>query len=162
MGMGVATLFSFVFGYLLIMSLNLGLAYEIGRRRNSPNNIGIYYQRALVINFIVCAFLITPILYISKKIVILFVHIDEYLAIIISDYLFQLAPSIYLFAFYDTTQTFLLAQGHYLAALVINIFGFFCHFFFIGHLGAAWSKNLTDCGRCIAIYLHLALRPKKL
>jgi hypothetical protein len=76
MGMGVATLFSFVFGYLLIISLNLGLAYEIGRRRNSPNNIGIYYQRALVINFIVCAFLITPILYISKRIMMLFVHID--------------------------------------------------------------------------------------
>jgi hypothetical protein len=49
-----------------------------------------------------------------------------------------------------------------LAVLVINIFGFFCHFFLIGHLGAAWSKNVMDFGKCIAIYLHLALKPKKL
>lgn len=76
MGMGVGTLFSFVFGYLIIISLNLSLAYEIGRSRDKPHYIGIYYQRALVINFIICAFLITPLLYVSKKIVILFVHID--------------------------------------------------------------------------------------
>lgn len=55
-----------------------------------------------------------------------------------------------------------MAQGHFLAALVINIFGFFCHFFFISHLGAAWSKNLTDFGRCVAIYLHLTLKNNKL
>lgn len=76
MGMAVGTLFAFVFGYLIIISLNLSLAYEIGRSRDLSNNIGIYYQRALVINFIICAFLITPLLYVSKKIVILFVHID--------------------------------------------------------------------------------------
>lgn len=93
---------------------------------------------------------------------VLFVHIDQTLALVIGEYLFQLVPSIYCFAFYDTTQTFSLAQGHFLAPLVINIFGFFCHFYFIGHLGAAWSKNLTDFGRCVAIYLHLILRKKKL
>ena len=75
---------------------------------------------------------------------------------------FQLVPSIYCFVFFDTTQTFLLAQGQFLAALVVNIFGFFCHFYLISNLGAAWSKNLTDCGRCIGIYLHLAFRVKKL
>lgn len=84
MGMGVGTLFSFVFGYLIIISLNLSLAHEIGRSRDLPNDIAIYYQRALVINFIICAFLITPLLYVSKKIVILFVHIDEPLAVVIS------------------------------------------------------------------------------
>lgn len=36
MGMGVATLFSFTFGYLIIICLNLCLAYEIGRKRDSP------------------------------------------------------------------------------------------------------------------------------
>ena len=162
MGMGVATLFSFAFGYLIIISLNLSLAYEIGRKKNCFNDIGIYYQRALVINFIICAFLISPLLYISKKIVLLFVHIDESLATIIGDYLFQLVPSIYCFAFYDTTQTFLLAQSHFLAPLIVNIFGFFCHFFFIGFMDAAWSRNITDFGCCVAILLHLSLRDKKL
>jgi hypothetical protein len=106
--------------------------------------------------------LITPLLYISNKIVVLFIHIDGTLAQVVGEYLFQLVPSIYCFAFYDTTQTFLLAQGNFLAPLVINIFGFFCHFYFIGFLGAAWSKNLTDFGRYCAIYLHLILRKKKL
>lgn len=158
MGMSIATLFSFVFGYLIIISWNLTLAFQIGRRRHdSPVNIGIYYQRALVINFIISAFIITPILYISNKIVTLFVNVDESMSAIIGQYLFQLVPSIYCFVFYDTTQTFLLAQGHFLAALIVNIFGFFCHFYLINELGAAWSKNFTDFGRCTGIYLHLAL-----
>lgn len=71
-------------------------------------------------------------------------------------------PSIYCFVFYDTTQTFLLAQGHFLAPLVVNIFGFFCHFYFIGILGAAWSKNLTDCGRCLGLYVYLAMNHRKM
>lgn len=82
-GMNIATLFSFAFGYLLIINLNLSLAYEIGGRRDYPNDTGIYYQRALVINFIVSAFLITPVLYISNKLVILFVQVDESMSTII-------------------------------------------------------------------------------
>jgi len=35
-GMGVATLFSFAFGYLIIICLNLCLAYEIGKKRGFP------------------------------------------------------------------------------------------------------------------------------
>jgi MATE family multidrug resistance protein len=161
-GMGVAMLFSFAFGYLIIICLNLSLAYSIGRKRSSFTEIGIYYQRALVINFLICAFLITPLLYISNKVVLLFVHIDSSLSEVIGDYLFQLVPSIYCFAFYDTTQTYLLSQGHFLTPLVINIFAFFCHLYFIEHLGAAWSKNLADFGRSTAVYLHLVLRQKKL
>jgi Na+-driven multidrug efflux pump len=161
-GMGVAMLFSFAFGYLIIICLNLSLAYSIGRKRNSYIEIGIYYQRALVINFVICAFLITPLLYISNKVVRLFVHIDSALAEVVGDYLFQLVPSVYCFAFYDTTQTYLIAQGYFLTPLVINIFAFFCHLYFIEHLGAAWSKNLADFGRSIAIYLDLVLRQKKM
>ncbi len=71
-------------------------------------------------------------------------------------------PSIYCFAFYDTTQTFLLAQSHFLAPLVVNIFGFFCHFFFIGFMDAAWSRNITDFGCCVAILIHLSLKKNKL
>lgn len=64
-GMGFATIFSFVFGYLLIISLNIGLTYEISRKRDDPVLIGIFYQRALLVNFLFCAFLITPLLYMS-------------------------------------------------------------------------------------------------
>jgi hypothetical protein len=35
-GMGVATIFSFVFGYMIIISLNTGLAYEISRNKQKP------------------------------------------------------------------------------------------------------------------------------
>jgi hypothetical protein len=54
-------------------------------------------------NFLICAIVITPLLYISKKVVVLFDHIDNDMAVIIGDYLFQLLPSIYCFAFFDTT-----------------------------------------------------------
>lgn len=162
MGMGIATLFSFVFGYLVIISLNLGLTYEISRKRNRPTEVGIYYQRALLINFIICAFLVTPLLYISRKVVSWFLHIDDALSEIIGGYLFQLVPSIYCYAYYDTTQTFLLAQEIYLAPLVINIFAVFTHFFMIQYIGAAWSKNFTDVGCCLAIYLYIILKKQKL
>jgi hypothetical protein len=75
--MGVATIFSFVFGYLLICSLNIGLTYEISRKRNDPQLIGIFYQRALLVNFLTCAFVITPLLYVSKNMVDLFQSIDS-------------------------------------------------------------------------------------
>ena len=52
-GMGIATLFSYAFGYLVIVSLNIGLNYEISRKKNKPKEIGIYYQRALLINYII-------------------------------------------------------------------------------------------------------------
>lgn len=64
-GMGFATIFSFVCGYLLIISLNIGLTYEISRKRSDPHLVGIFYQRALLVNFLFCAFFITPLLYIS-------------------------------------------------------------------------------------------------
>lgn len=71
-GMGLATIFSFVFGYLIIMSLNIGLTYEISRKKNDPNLIGIFYQRALLVNFLFCAFIITPLLYMSKRMLVMF------------------------------------------------------------------------------------------
>ena len=113
-------------------------------------------------NFVICAFLITPLLYISKAVVSVFVHVDADMAKVIGEYLFQLVPSIYCFAYYDTTQTYLLAQYHFLAPLVINIFAVFSHFTLIGMIGAAWAKNFTDLGCCIAIYLFLRLRRKKI
>ena len=113
-------------------------------------------------NFVICAFIVTPLLYISKKMVGVFVHVDNSMAGIIGEYLFQLVPSIYCFAYYDTTQTYLLAQYHFLAPLVINIFAVFCHFFLISQFGAAWSKNVTDFGCCVAIYLFLNFRKRKL
>lgn len=161
-GMGIATLFSYAFGYLVIVSLNIGLNYEISRKKNKPKEIGIYYQRALLINYIICAFLITPILYVSRNLVSLFNIVDQRLIEIIAEFLFQLVPSIYCFSFYDTTQTFLLAQEIFLAPLVINIFAVFTHLFMIQYLGPAWSKNFTDFGCCVAIYLYIILKKKKL
>ena len=32
--MGIGTIFSFVFGYLVIISLNIGLNYEISRKKD--------------------------------------------------------------------------------------------------------------------------------
>ena len=162
MGMGVASLFSQALGYLFIISLNLGLGYEIGRKRDQPEQIGIFYQRALFMNFVICAFVVSPLLYISKRVVTVFSHVDQSMGDVIGEYLFQLVPSIYCFAYYDTTQTYLLAQYHFLAPLVINIFAVFCHFFLITQVGAAWSKNFTDLGCCLAIYLYLNFRKKKL
>jgi len=155
MGMGVATFFSFTFGYLIIISLNTGLAYEISRKRNKPEKIGIFYQRALIVNFLICALTITPLLYVSKKFIVLFEHIDNETAKVISEYLFQLLPSIYCFAFFDTTQTFLQTQGHILAPLIVQIVSVFMHMFLINHIGAAWSKNFTDIFCCVAIYIYI-------
>lgn len=74
--MGIATIFSFVFGYLLISSLNIGLTYEISRKRSNKQLIGIFYQRTLLVNFLFCVFIITPILYLSKNVVKMFRSVD--------------------------------------------------------------------------------------
>lgn len=70
-------------------------------------------------------------------------------------YLYQLVPSIYAFAFYDTTQSFLLAQGHVLAPLIIQILAILAHMLLINPLGPAWSKNLVDCLSSVAIYVYI-------
>ncbi len=94
-------------------------------------------------------------LYVSKKLIVLFDHIDDETAKVISEYLFQLLPSIYCFAFFDTTQTYLQSQGHILAPLIVQIVSVFMHMFLINHIGAAWSKNFTDIFCCVAIYIYI-------
>lgn len=64
-------------------------------------------------------------------------------------------PSIYAFAFYDTTQSFLLAQRHVLAPLVIQIIAIITHLVLIKHIGPAWSKNTIDILSSIAIYVYI-------
>jgi hypothetical protein len=83
--------------------------------------------------------------------------------IIIGDYLFQLLPSIYCFAFFDTTETYLHNQGHIIAPLIIQIVSVFTHLYLINYIGAAWAKNFTDIFCCIAIYAYIQLldRPIK-
>lgn len=154
--MGVATIFSFVFGYLIIMSLNVGLAYEISRKRQRPEDIGIFYQRALLINLLFSACVITPALYLSRR---LMWGVPTAQERAVGEYLYQLVPSIYCFAFYDTTQTYLQAQGHILAPLVIQVVAVFMHLLLIKKLGAAWSKNATDCFSAIAIYTYIVSLP---
>lgn len=122
--------------------------------------VGIFYQRALITNFLFCAFFITPLLYISESVVNLFSSIitefkeekDE-----IGEYLYQLVPSIWAFAFYDTTRAFLQAQGRIVAPLVIQITGMLIHVLLITHVGPAWSKNFSDIFRSIAIYSYIML-----
>lgn len=159
----MATIFSVAFGYLLISSLNIGLTYQISRKRNNPTLIGIFYQRTLLVNFLFCVFVITPVLYVSKNIVHIFSKIEytrrgyafTHTANTIGDYLYQLVPSIYAFAFYDTTQSFLLAQRHILAPLVIQILAIITHLLLIKHIGPAWSKNTIDILSSIAIYAYI-------
>lgn len=168
--MGMATIFSFVFGYLLVSSLNVGLTYEISRRRGDPQLIGIFYQRTLLVNFLFCVFLITPILYLSKNMVRMFRSVDyiksgyayEEIGETVGKYLYQLVPSIYAFAFYDTTQSFLLAQGHVLAPLVIQILAILAHLLLITPLGPAWSKDLVDCLSSVAIYVYIVTQREPL
>lgn len=164
-GMGFATIFSFVCGYLLIISLNIGLTYEISRKRNDPVLVGIFYQRALLVNFLFCAFIITPLLYISESVVSLFssiiIELKEEKAEI-GNYLYQLVPSIWAFAFYDTTQSFLQAQGRILAPLVIQFCSVIIHLSLIKYTGPAWSKNFADIFSSIAIYLYIVSLEKPL
>lgn len=161
--MGMATIFSFVFGYLLISSLNIGLTYEISLKRKRKDLIGIFYQRTLLVNFLFCVFIITPILYLSKNVVKMFRSVDyirtdyayEEIGDTVGKYLYQLVPSIYAFAFYDTTQSFLLAQGHILAPLVIQVVAILTHLVLIQYLGPAWSKNTIDFLSSVAIYVYI-------
>jgi Na+-driven multidrug efflux pump len=163
-GMGMATIFSFVLGYLLISSLNIGLTYEISQSiRDKRHLIGIFYQRTLLVNFLFCVFVITPVLYLSKNVVKIFRSVDhirnyyayEQIADTVGNYLYQLVPSIYAFAFYDTTQSFLLAQGHILAPMVIQVVAIVAHLLLIHQLGPAWSKNTIDFLSAVAIYAYI-------
>lgn len=169
-GMGLATIFSFVLGYLLISSLNIGLTYEISRKRGNYQLVGIFYQRALLINFLFCVFLITPFLYVSKNMVQMFKSVDyiktgyvyEEIGQTVGKYLYQLVPSIYAYAFYDTTQSFLQAQGHILAPLIIQVAAVLLHLILIQYLGPAWSKNTIDFLSAITIYTYIVTLKKPL
>ena len=80
----------------------------------------------------------------------------------VGNYLYQLVPSIWAFAFYDTTQTFLQAQGRILAPLIIQFVAVVMHLALIKQLGPAWSKNFADFFSSIAIYCYIIGFEKKL
>lgn len=90
-GMNLGTIFSNLIGYLLIISLNIGLGSEISKilteipkvgRNVAFRKIAICYQRALVVNFMCCVIIVTPLLYLSKYTVIWFhnmnIHIEMF------------------------------------------------------------------------------------
>lgn len=77
-------------------------------------------------------------------------------------YLYQLVPSIYCYAFYDTTQSFLQAQGYILAPLIIQVVAVFVHLILINYMGPAWSKNCIDFLSCLAIYAYISQLEAKL
>ena len=84
------------------------------------------------------------------------------MSVAVGEYLFQLVPSIYSFAFYDTTQSFLQTQGHILAPLIIQVVAVFMHLVLINYMGAAWSKNITDFFSSVAIYIYIISLSKPL
>lgn len=73
----------------------------------------------------------------------------------IGNYLYQLVPSIWAFAFYDTTQSFLQAQGRVLAPLIIQFLSVLMHLTLISRTGPAWSKNFADAFSCVAVYGYI-------
>jgi|JI6StandDraft_1071083.scaffolds.fasta_scaffold08706_8 MATE family multidrug resistance protein len=165
-GMGLGTVFSNIIGYLLISSLNIGLACEIARAREKKKDriVGIYYQRALVVDFIACILIITPLLYISNKILAWNELSDNKVIEAIGKYLFQLVPSIYAFTFFDTTRVYLQSQYIRSPPMLILLVSLFFHYFIadllvarsdMESMGAAWAKNFTDICCAIAIYVYI-------
>lgn len=164
--MGLGTVFSNIIGYLLISSLNIGLACEIARAKEKKRDriVGIYYQRALVVDFIACILIITPLLYLSKKILLVYGQSDNKVVDTISKYLFQLVPSIYAFTFFDTTRVYLQAQYIRSPPMLILLVSIFFHYFIsrflissseMESMGAAWAKNFTDIACAIVIYMYV-------
>jgi MATE family multidrug resistance protein len=165
-GMGLGTVFSNIIGYLLISSLNIGLACEIARAREKRRDkiVGIYYQRALLVDFIACILIVTPLLYISNKILALNQLSDNKVIEAIGKYLFQLVPSIYAFTFFDTTRVYLQAQHIRSPPMLILLVSIFFHYFIsdamtrsddMESMGAAWAKNVTDICCAVAIYIYI-------
>ncbi len=88
--------------------------------------MGIYYQRALIIAFIACILIITPVLYLSKF--VLAIHADSKIIGMISEYLFQLVPSIYAFTYFDTCRVYLQAQFVRSPPMLILLVSVFFHY----------------------------------
>ena len=87
-GMNLGTILSNLIGYLLIISLNIGLGAEISKIltqipklgwNNAYRRIAICYQRALIVNFMCCVFIITPVLYLSKYILMWYSDLASHL-----------------------------------------------------------------------------------
>ena len=120
------------------------------------------YQKTLGINFFLCI-LITPILYLSDKILIGLGYNQE-LVKIDREYVWALVPSIYLFSFYDTTRNYLQSQKVIYPPLIVGTIGTVVHYciakYFIYTLGfsvtgAAWAKNISDAFICLVLYLYI-------
>ena len=80
------------------------------------------------------------------------------------NYIWALVPSFYLYAFFQTTTSYLQSQGVIYPPLIFSLFGTTIHLFssyFIvfqldgGMIGAAWSKNVTDCLSALGLYLYV-------
>ena len=71
--------------------------------------------------------------------------------------MYQLVPSIWAFVYYDTTQSYLLAQGKVIIPLIIQIISVLIHFMLLESAGPAWSRNFSDLFSCIAIYGYIIL-----
>lgn len=118
----------------------------------------------MVVDFIACILIITPLLYVSNKLLAWNDLSDNKVLEAISKYLFQLVPSIYAFTFFDTTRVYLQSQYVRVPPMLILLVSLFFHYFIsdllvgsndMESMGAAWAKNFTDICCAIAIYLYI-------
>ena len=120
------------------------------------------YQKTLGINFFLCI-LITPILYLSDKIMVGLGH-DHQMVKYATEYVWALVPSFYLFSFYETTKNYLQSQKVIYPPLIVGTVGTIVHYCVAKYLivdlgfsstGAAWAKNISDSFNCLFLYLFI-------
>jgi len=80
------------------------------------------------------------------------------------NYVWALVPSFYLYAFFQTTTSYLQSQGVVYPSVMCSLGGTVLHVFLsyyaiyymgYGLIGAAWSKNITDGLSALALYLYV-------
>lgn len=158
---GLGSVLANIFGYLIIQNMGVGFSIVCSYFEDKEQ-IGYMYQKTLGINFFLCI-LITPILYLSDKILIQLGFSHE-LVRYSTQYAWALVPSFYLYSFYDTTRNYLQSQKVIYPPLIVGTVGTILHYcaakYFIytlgfGVTGAAWAKNISDAFNCLMIYLYI-------
>lgn len=120
------------------------------------------YQKTLGINFFLCI-LITPLLYLSDRLLIL-IGFNEEIVAYSSNYVWALVPTFYLFSFYEATCNYLQSQGTIYPPLIIGTVGTILHYFLtqffvvtmgLGIIGAAWAINISTGFNAFVLYLYI-------
>ncbi len=149
--------------------MGIGLSFVSSYFDQEKVEVGYMYQKALGFNCFVCI-LITPFMYLCDKVFYLlefsncWFMADPLLIHEAGNYIWALVPSFYLYAFFQTTTNYLQSQGVIYPPLIFSlcatIIHLFSSYFIVYHLnggliGAAWSKNVTDCISALGLYLYI-------